>query len=263
MRVTPWLGLLAVGGCGVGEGASYILLDAPARQARIEAEAEGRHHRGALPLEIEAHEVELVGPEGRLRLPVTANTAYQVDGWGTARQWRLGEEVRTDAVEVDGDETAVRNLAWALGSRAPRRWNGRWRLEAPDALVRLSWMGDLPEISEVALVPTDEADAPSETDGLLAPGASRVRPLRADEGLEALVGLYTSDPTPGRPGLTLFLDAEGGFVLERECDPAPVRGTYRRSGGGIRLYGTDLALTINASGGLEGPGVVFSVGEER
>jgi hypothetical protein len=249
----------------VGEGASYILLDPPARAALIEAEADGRHHTGALPLEVEGNEVELIRPAGRLRLPVTANTVYQVDGWGTARQWRLGEEVRTDVVEVAGAEPAVRNLASALGSRAPQPWNGRWRLEGPDALVRLSWMGDLAEITEVALVLTDEARARvrSELDSTAEALPAFARPARADEGLEALVGLYTSDRVLDAPGFTLFLDAEGGFLLEKECDPAPIRGTYRRSGGGIRLYGTDLALTILESGRLEAPGVVFSAGEER
>jgi hypothetical protein len=262
MRVTPWLACLAFGACGTGEGASYIVLDPAARAALIEAEAGGRHHSGALPLEVEGDELELVGPRGRLRLPIAANRAYQVDGEGRAREWVLGEEVRTDVVEVGGSATAVRNLAWALGTRVPQPWNGRWRLEGQDALVRLSWMGDLADISEVALVLTDQARARARSD--LDPAGDRppARPLRTDEGLEALVGLYTSDGGPGLPEYTLFLDAEGGFSLQKGCDPAPVVGTYRRSGGAIRLFGTDLAVTESESGRLEAPGLVFSGGEE-
>lgn len=264
MRVTPWLVLASVAGCGTGEGASYIVLDPAARAALIEAEAGGQHHRGALPLEVEGNEVELIGPSGRLRLPVAPSTAYQVDGWGTARQWVLGEEVRTDVVEVGGPEVVVRNLASALGART-QAWNGRWRLEGPDALTRLSWMGDLAEISEVALVLTDQgrARARAEEEGPLA-ALPAPRPLRSDEGLEALVGVYASDGTAGERGWTLVLNAEGGYVLERlvRCEVSRMEGTYRRDGGGIRLYGTDLALTISASGRLEAPGLVFATGEE-
>ena len=266
MRVTPWLMLVSVAGCGTGEGASYIVLDPAARAALIEAEAGGQHHRGALPLEVEGDEVELIGPSGRLRLPVAPSTAYQVDGWGTARQWVLGEEVRTDVVEVSGVEAAVRNLASALGARAPQAWNGRWRLEGPEALTRLSWMGDLAEISEVALVLTDEgrARARAEVEGPLA-ALPTPRPLRSDEGLEALVGVYASEDSAGERGWTLVLNAEGGYVLERlvGCAFSRREGTYRRDGGGIRLYGTDLALTMTATGRLEAPGLVFATGEER
>jgi len=265
--VTPWPALTFtwIAACGTGEGASYILLDPPAQAALIEVEADGRHHRGSLPFEIEGSEIQLIGPTGRLRLPVTARTVYQVDGWGTAHQWILEEEVRTDLVEVGGPEATVRNLASALGSLPPRPWNGRWLLEGPDALVRLSWMGDVADITEVGLVLTDETrarvrDELSQSGASPGPGAT---PLRADEGLEVLVGLYTSDAGPGVPGYQLFLDAEGGFLLEKDCDPAPVRGTYRRSGGGIRLYGTELALTIGEAGRLEAPGLVFTAGDER
>jgi len=266
LRVTPWLVLASLAGCGTGEGASYIVLDPAARAALIESEADGHHHRGALPLEVEGNEVELIGPSGRLRLPVTARTVYQVDGWGTARQWMLGEEVRLDVVEVGGPEPAVRNLASALGARPPQLCSGRWRLEGPEVLTRLSWMGELPEISEVALVLTEEgrARARSETEGPTAALPTSPRPMRSDEGLEALVGIYTSDATTEAPRTTLFLNAEGGYVLEKmtRCELSRVEGTYRREGGGIRLYGTDLALTIGASGRLEAPGLVFSGGDE-
>jgi hypothetical protein len=268
LRVTPWLGLgvLAAGACGTGEGTSYILLDAPARAALIEVEAGGRHHTGALPLEVEGGQVELIGPSGRRRVALAANSLYQVDWSGQERGWALGSEVRTDVVEVAGPETAVRNLASALGAGPPQPWNGRWRLEGQDALVRLAWMGDVPEISEVDVVLTDATRSRLRSEVMDTPAEVKrgggARPGTADQWLAALVGSYTSDAVSPSDRHTLFLDAEGGYVLQPECAQSAIRGTYRRTAGGIQLDGTDLALTIQGEGRLVGPGLVFSAGDE-
>jgi len=261
LRVTAWLGLLALG-CGTGEGASYVVLDESARAALVEVDVGGRAHGGALPLEVEAGApVTLFTVNGRRPLRAAPGMVYEVRGpAGDVRAWRLTGDVRTDLVEVGGPERVVRDLASALGARVPQPWSGRWRLEGPDALLRLSWMGDVAEISQVALVLTEAARAQELAEWAQPAMVPKVaRGVRtADATLATLVGLYTSDA-----GHALFLDAEGGFVLQKGCDPAPVQGTYRRSGARIDLDGTDLALTMDASGRLEAPGLVFFTGEER
>jgi hypothetical protein len=247
--------------CGTGEGASYVVLDEPARAALVEVEAGGRAHTGALPLEVEGGmTADLVTPNGRRPLRTAPGMVYEVRGAATeVLAWRLGVDVRSDAVEVGGPEGVVRPLATALGARPPQPWNGRWRLEGADVLLRLSWMGDVAEISPVALVLTEPARERARAEWRMAPGAVRSARLEAlvpDAAQAALVGLYTSDV-----GQSLFLDAEGGFVLQKDCDPSPVRGSYRSHQGRVELDGTDLALTIDGAGRLEAPGLVFSTGE--
>jgi len=258
LRVTPWLGLVALG-CGTGEGASYVVLDEPARAALVEVEAGGRDHGGALPLEVEAGApVTLLTPGGRRPLRVVPGMVYEVRGPAAdVRAWRLTADVRTDLVEVAGPESVVRNLASALGARTPEPWNGRWRLAGPDALLRLSWMGDVAEVTKVAVVLTDDA-----REGALAEWheLSRLVPKTTGPGVEdpaQMVGFYTSDD-----GRSLFLDAEGGFALQKDCGPL-IGGSYHRRNGRIELDGTNLALTIDASGRLEAPGLVFFAGDEK
>jgi len=258
LRVTPWLGLVALG-CGTGEGASYVVLDEPARAALIEVEAGGRYHSGALPLEVEAGApVTLLTPSGRRPLRAAPGMVYEVRGPAAdVRAWRLTADVRTELVDVAGPDSVVRNLASALGARAPEPWNGRWRLAGPDALLRLSWMGDVPEVTKVALVLTDEARAGARAEWH---EVRRLVPKTTAPGVEdpaQMVGFYTSDE-----GRTLFLDAEGGFVLQKDCEPFTV-GRYTRRSGRVELDGMNLALTIDASGHLEAPGLVFFAGDEK
>jgi hypothetical protein len=264
LRLTPWLGLMVVAvGCGDrGEGASYVVLDEPARAALVQVDVGGRVHTGALPLEVEAGApVTLLTLQGRRPLRVDTGMVYEVSGPAAdVRPWTLGGEVRSDVVEVAGPASVVRNLASALGTGAPEAWNGRWRLAGPDALLRLSWMGDVAEISQVSVVLTEPAREQARASWRQpALGVARTQTApRGDVTLTALVGSYTSDG-----GHSLFLDAEGGFLLETGCDPSPVRGTYRKTGSRIDLDGTNLALTLDASGRLEAPGLVFLAGEEK
>jgi len=261
--------LAALFGCGTGEGASYIVLDEPARAARVEVEVGGRAHGGALPLEVESGmPVDLLTPTGRRPLTVATGMVYEVRGsTASVVSWSLTEQVRTDVVEVGGPEPIVRNLASALGARSPEPWNGRWRLEGPDVLLRLAWMGDLADVTQVVVVLTERAREEARAEWTAPAAGARARPDRAapafvDPALSVLVGLYTSDAAAGERPATLFLDAEGGFALQKECDPSPVHGTYRQHDGRLELDGTNLALTIG-QGRLEAPGLVFSTGEDK
>ena len=265
--MTPWLGLMAVAGCGTGEGTSYVLLDESARAARVEVEAGGRFHGGAMPLEVEAGtQVDVVTLFGRHPLRVATGRVYQVQGSaGNVFQSALGLDVRGDLVEVGAPEPVARNLASALGAQA-EPWNGRWRLQGPDVLARLSWMGDVADVSPVVPVLTEAAREQARAQWVERATGTRLPPPAAgpaDALRAALVGLYLSDAPAGELPAQLFLDAEGGFSLEKGCDPAPVHGTYQQRDGRIELLGTNLALTIGSSGRLEGPGLVFSAGDDK
>lgn len=279
MRQTTWLGILLVGaGCGTGEGTAYILLDETARAARIEVEVDGRVHAGALPLEVEpASRVELLAPAGRRRLDVVSGHLYEArGGGGEVRDNLLGTEVRADLVGLAGPEGVVRDLASALGARAPERWNGRWRVEGPDALVRLAWMGDQAGVTAVIPVVTEAGQARAATElaqlmeGLPVPAPAVRR--RDPAPIAALVGFYTGDPGPHVEPHSLHLDAEGNFTWERcgrgRCGDrrcSRVTGQYHVRHGQLELDGTDLAfkLRIGGDGRLEGPGVGFSIGGQE
>jgi hypothetical protein len=273
MRVTAWIALvIGVGGCGTGEGAAYILLDEPARAGRVEVAVDGRPHGGALPIEVDpVATVELLTPSGRRGLLVRSGRLFEVRGPGAALQeWVLGTELHTDRVGVEGPEEMVRTLASGLGAGAPQPWNGRWRLEGPDALVRLAWMGDVAAITEVSLVPSEEGRvrARQNTASLLAavPIGAPVpdRHPRAPDGLLApMVGYYTSEPDRGGEAESLLLDAEGDFTWTRACDRPPIVGQYRVRHGQLELDGTNLAFRIGDAGRLEAPGLSFSTGGDR
>jgi hypothetical protein len=251
---TVLLCALVVGGCGTGEGASYILLDQEARAARVEVEVDGRPFGGALPIEVQAGgEVLLVTPVERRRLAIAPATLYEARGWPVAVvPSRLGEDVRTDLVDVDGPAARVRDLGSALGAGTPEPWVGHWRLQGADVLVRLAWMGDLPDISAVAAIPTETPRAA----GVPAPAVSS----DPDPALAPLVGLYVS--RAGRTPSTLFLDAGGGFELLGDCASGPRTGRYHVADGRLSLAGAGLTFTI-AAGRLEAPGLDLSTEEDR
>jgi hypothetical protein len=210
--------------------------------------------------------VNIVTFGGRHALRVATGKVYEVSGSaGNIGQSTLGLDVRGDLVEVGAPEPVARNLASALGAQA-ERWNGRWRLQGPDVLARLSWMGDVADVSPVVLVLTDAAREEARAQWVERATGARLpapAPGPADALRAGLVGLYLSDAPAGELRTQLFLDAEGGFSLEKECDPAPVHGTYQQRDGRIELLGTNLALTIGSSGRLEAPGLVFSAGDDK
>jgi hypothetical protein len=237
VRLIPWLGLLLVGGCGTGEGRSYILLDEEARAARVEVDVGGRPHAGALPLEVE------VGARVAVRgaaLAVGGDRLYQVRGAeGTVVERALADEVVPDLVEVAGPREGLETLASALGARVEAT-GPRWRLRGPDAFVRTAWLGDRPDITAVEPV---LAPRVNEAPGTLQAPGNATLPL--------LVGLYR------RGDESLFLDAGGSFLWHRGCDA--YRGSYRLAGGQLQLVGPGLVMQVSGDGTLQAADGTFTL----
>jgi hypothetical protein len=264
--VTSLFAVLGLGACGAGEGDSYILLDEPARAALVEVEAGGRHHTGALPLEVQAGDrVELITPAGRRRITIDTGRLYEVSVT-VVQVSRLGQDRRTDLVDVIGPDPTVHNLASALGAQA-QPWNGRWRLAGPDAFVRLAWMGDIADVGEVLAVPTEAARAAELAS--LASEAPRLARLTttADPLLPDVVGAYALRSEGDDAGQSLFLDAEGGFSIQRGCGHSPLVGAYHLDRDRVvlagALDGADLTLRRTPAGGLAGATLEFSPGGDR
>jgi hypothetical protein len=260
VRLIAWLGWLLVGACGMGQGASYILLDDQARAAGVEVEVDGLPHGGALPLEVEAGgRVEVRGGTARASVAVEGGRLYHVRGaQAVVVEWALGQQVQIDLAQVAGPPVALQMLASALGARKEGAGD-RFRLQGPDVFVRLAWLGDRPEITAVepvlapdAIEETRLGNAPGFVERFLLPAARpREAAGRGDPTLAPLVGLYT-----GGAGESIFLDAGGTFRWHSGCDV--LQGRYQLAGGQVRLEAGPV-LQVTGEGTLQASDRVFTV----
>ena len=174
-------------------------------------------------------------------------------GTGASRAGRLGTDVSRDALRVTATPEAAARLASALGASSPRGLGTDatgaqvWRLEGPDVFQRAAWMGEVPDVREVA--PEWLAGAPPE--GTAAAGAdpgrareaSDLLALPGDSELAGFVGLHTVN------GQRVLLDADGGWTVFEQApclraDGIPGRrGHSRRVGQHLMLEGLGLVLS--------------------
>ncbi|MEQ1566579.1 MAG: hypothetical protein ABMA64_13135 [Myxococcota bacterium] len=145
---------------------AVVVLDQAARDQGYAVELEEWVIDDVLPVDVrEGERVRIVDPDGgRHELDVAPGEAWEIAGpHGEAWMSRLGEEIRTDVIEVRGERASVQRLAESLG--ATLRIDGdRALLIRDDVLFDAPWVdAEVDALDEVRLVRVDATRAPTRT----------------------------------------------------------------------------------------------------
>jgi hypothetical protein len=219
-----------------------VLLDHEARVAGRLSQ-EGWSEAPALPLALPLGEpVAYASSTGRTVLELREGMLAYVHGPAGAVEWlRVGTDVESDELRVQGTEAAATELAKRVAGQVLGGGSGHWTIGAPDLLDRASFLGVPEGITDVA---------PSLRVGDIGQVAALV-PADAlpDEALgpvgEAFfVGVYLSGAN------ALILDAAGGFSLESACDGNVLaRGRYSVDGTRMVLDAESERTVLSVVGG--------------
>jgi hypothetical protein len=151
----------------------------------------------ALPIEVGAGElVQIVDPDGgRHDLDVAAGEAWEVSGArGEAFMSRIGEDIRSDVVRIDGDRAAVRAIAAELGAEVLEAGGQTWLVRS-DLLFDVPWV-ESDRIDEIALV---RADAVLPTRPTRATRPGRPAPPPSTRAVPPVVDAVVATPVAPAP----------------------------------------------------------------
>jgi hypothetical protein len=233
-------------GCGGAphDETAYVLLDREAREAGVQIEANGWKGAPTLPTAFDAIEqVAVATPRGRSLLNLRPGSLAWIRGPEASIQWsRVGADIRSDAVLLDGRDDGARALASLLEGRLTREPDS-WLLEGDDVLTRGSFM-EIPGVVEsrpIAVAPGASAttlQAGVQSSGLVVVEKPRIEvPPAVGDTATALVGLYQHDER------TLILDAQGGFTLTVGCG-TPRHGQVAVQGARVVLKADEGTQTV-------------------
>lgn len=227
-----WTALLfaTAAGCGPPEGEALVLLSREAREAGALLSLDTWDGAPLTPVAIRPGERFSLNGE---RLELQAGALGFVDGRFEVRWRRLDADLDPHRIEVQATPEGANRLASALSARARQIDRTWWSLAAPEILSQLAWSAppdgvfDMrpvalgAEVTETAGIFANWPDTPSP-----APGP-RLSVANADAFL--WVGVYRGQ------GLSLLLDAEGGYVLRDEGACTAIDGHWSSDTEGLLL----------------------------